>query len=244
MASHNSLTTALVLAGGAGERLRPLTDNRPKPMVPLNGRPLLEYHLHWLHSNGVEHAILLVGYKQEAVREYFAVPRVPGLTVECVGEPQPLGRGGALRHGFERAGITDTLIIATNGDVISDQPLAPMAELHSGANALATVMLTSMVSPYGVVEVDDQGLVRSFQEKPLLPHWINAGIYIFSGGLMDRFPEKGDHESTLFPSLASEGRIAGYRSRAYWRSVETAKDLRQVEGEMLDHVLFRSMAQR
>ena len=227
-----------MLAGGAGERLRPLTDDRPKPMVTINGRPLLEYHLHWLRHNGVQRAILLVGYKQEAVKAYFSEHRLPGLTVECVGEPHSLGRGGALRHGFEQAGVTDKLVVATNGDVISDQPLAPLAELHQETGALATVMLTQMVSPYGIVEVDEENKVLRFQEKPSLPHWINAGAYVLSKSLMSRFPQVGDHEATLFPELAAEGRIAGYRSHAYWRSVETAKDLRQVEAELLEHQLF------
>ena len=229
MASSNRVATALVLAGGRGERLRPFTDDRPKPMVPANGRPLLEYHLHWLRQQGVERVLLLVGYKQEVVQKHFAVPRVSGLKVECVGEPHPLGRGGALRQGFERAGITDGLMVATNGDVITDQPLAPLVQLHRETGALATVMLTRMTSPYGIVRVDKAQHIVRFQEKPALPYWINAGVYVLSSTLMARFPEVGDHETTLFPELAAEGRISGFRSRAYWCSVETAKDLREVE---------------
>ena len=236
-------TTALVLAGGKGERLRPLTETLPKPMAPVNGRPLLEYHLHWLRSEGIERAILLVGYKQEVVAEHFAVTRIPGLTVECVGEDHPLGRGGAIRHGFEQAGVTDELIVATNGDVITDQPLGPMLRLHEASGALATVMLTAMLSPYGVVEVDDSGLITAFREKPPLPYSINAGAYILSGSLLARFPLEGDHEARLFPELANQGRIAGFRSAAFWRSVESMKDLEEVRQFVGRAPLFAPLAQ-
>ncbi|MEX2430310.1 MAG: nucleotidyltransferase family protein [Dehalococcoidia bacterium] len=219
--------TALVLAGGKGERLRPLTDDRPKPMVLVNGAPILEHHLAWLRSNGIERAVLLVGYLHQVIRDYFAFPRIDGLTVECVGEETPLGRGGAFRNGFAQAGVTDEVVIATNGDVLTDQPLAPMLELHERAGALATLLLTQMVSPFGIVETDEQGRVRSFVEKPRLPVWINGGAYVLSREIFEEFPVEGDHETTAFPRLAEAGRIAAFKSTAFWRSVESPKDLRE-----------------
>ena len=227
-------TTALVLAGGKGERLRPLTDDRPKPMVVVNGRPLLEYHLRWLRSQGVERAVLLTGYLGNVIEEYFSVPRVDGLYVECVHEDRPLGRGGAFKNGYQHAGEGNAIVIATNGDVLTDQPLLPMMELHASARALATVMVTPMHSPFGVVDVDADSKVTGFREKPVLPYWINAGVYVFSAEVLKRFPEVGDHETEVFLSLAQEGKISAYRSEAYWRSVETAKDLREVEGFLAD----------
>ena len=243
MAPLQRPTTALVLAGGKGERLRPLTESVPKPMVPVNGRPLLEYHLHWLRSQGVGRAILLAGYKHEVVARHFAVDRVPGLSVECVVEDHPLGRGGAIRHGFEQVGVTGELVVATNGDVITDQPLEPMLRLHDASGALATVMLTAMQSPYGIVEVDDSGLITAFREKPLLPHSINAGVYLLSASLLPRFPMEGDHEAGLFPELAGQRRIAGFRSPAFWRSVETMKDLEEVRRFVGAAPLFAPLAQ-
>ncbi len=227
-----------MLTGGKGERLRPLTENLPKPMVPIAGRPLLEYHLHWLRSNGIERAVLLVGYRQEVVREHFAVPRIDGLTVECVGEDYPLGRGGALRNGFEQAGIPDEVLVATNGDVVTDQPLEPPLQRHIDSSALATITLTAMPSPYGIVDVDEAGWVTGFREKPMLPYWINAGIYILSRAVMARFPREGDHESELFPRLAEEGRLQAFSSDAFWRSVETPKDLREAQDFISQHQLF------
>ena len=216
--------TALVLAGGRGERLRPLTDDRPKPMVPVGGRPILEHQLAWLRDNGVERAVLLTGYLHEVVADYFATPRIDGLAVECVAEDSPLGRGGAFKNGYRQAGLSDPLVVATNGDVLTDQSLDALLRVHESANALATVMLTQMISPYGIVETEGD-LVTGFTEKPLLPHWINAGTYLLSREAIERFPDLGDHETTTFPALASEGRLAACKSAAYWKSIESPKDL-------------------
>ena len=235
MTQDAGIRTALVLAGGKGERLRPLTDDRPKPMVEVAGAPIIEHHLRWLRANGVERAILLTGYLHEVVAGHFATPRVEGLTVECVVEEEPLGRGGAFRNGFERAGVTDELVIGTNGDVLAAQPLAEMVALHRRTGALATLLLTQMVSPFGIVEVDEGGMVRAFTEKPPLPYWINGGAYVLSREVFARFPLQGDHETTLFPLLAQEGRIAAVRSPAYWKSVESAKDLREAADHLSAH---------
>ncbi len=229
MTTDPSITTALVLAGGKGERLRPLTDDRPKPMVLVNGIPILEHHLRWLAANGITRAVVLSGYMGEVIAGYFSTPRVDGLTVECVQEKQPLGRGGAFRNGYERSDIGDETIIATNGDTLTDQPLAAMIELHRSSGALATLLLVPLMSPYGVVDVDDLGKVRQFNEKPELPYWINGGVYILTTSVLSRFPVQGDHEISTFPKLAEEGLIAGYRSDAFWTSIETAKDLGEAE---------------
>ena len=227
-------TTALVLAGGRGERLWPLTQDRPKPMVEINGRPIVEHHLAWLRANGIERAFLLTGYMHEVIAEHFAAPRIDGLDVCCIAEASPLGRAGAYKNGYHEAGISDAAVIATNGDVLTDQPLAPLVEAHERAEALATVMLTPMISPFGIVETEG-GLVTGFKEKPPLPYWINAGVYVLTREAIARFPGLGDHETSTFPALASEGRLAAFESGAYWKSVESQKDLREA-GEHLTRV--------
>lgn len=227
--------TALVLAGGRGERLRPLTDDRPKPMVELNGRPILEHHLAWLRANGVERAVLLTGYLGEVVRDYFAAERVEGLRVECLQEERPLGRGGALRRGFEYA-QADGDVVATNGDVVTDQALAELAEAHERTGADATLLLKQLVSQYGIVDAGEDGLVRGFEEKPALPYWINAGVYLLSPRALARFPAVGDHETETFPALAREGRLAWHRCTGYWQSVETLKDLGTAEERLREAV--------
>ena len=136
---------------------------------------------------------------------------------------------GALagKNGFKLSECTDQLVIATNGDVITDQSIAPLLDLHQSSGALVTILLTQLISPYGIVGVDDAGQVSSFVEKPSLPHWINAGVYVLDSSVFSRFPAEGDHETLTFPDLAQQGRIAGFKSTAFWSSVESPKDLRE-----------------
>jgi len=227
MASTLSVKTAFVLAGGRGERLRPLTEDRPKPMVEVAGAPILVHHLKWLRENGIERAVILTGYMHEVIDAYFSEPRIDGLTVNCIAEDRPLGRGGAFRNGFEQSGCTDTLVIATNGDVLTSQPVEPLTNLHDTSGALVTILLTQLISPYGIVGVDDFGRVNSFVEKPPLPYWVNAGVYLINSTVFARFPTEGDHEASTFPELAEQGRMAGFQSTEFWSSVESLKDLRE-----------------
>jgi NDP-sugar pyrophosphorylase family protein len=232
MASIPALRTAFVLAGGKGERLRPLTDDRPKPMVEVAGTPILVHHLKWLRDNGIDRAVILTGYLHKVIGDYFAVPRIDGLTVKCIAEERPLGRGGAFRNGFELSECTDQLVIGTNGDVITDQSIAPLLDLHQSSGAWVTILLAQLVSPYGIVGVDDAGQVSSFVEKPSLPYWINAGVYLLDSSVFGRFPAEGDHETSTFPDLAQQGRIAGFKSTAFWSSVESPKDLREASDRL------------
>ena len=134
-------------------------------MVEVNGRPIVEHHLAWLRANGIERVFLLTGYMHEVIAEHFTAQRIEGLAVSCIAEASPLGRGGAYKNGYREAGLSDPAVIATNGDVLTDQPLAPLVEAHERSGALATVLLTPMISPFGIVETDG-GLVTGFREKP------------------------------------------------------------------------------
>jgi len=223
---------ALVLAGGKGERLRPLSEDRPKPMVLLAGKPILEYHLTWLRDHGVTHALLLCGYRSDVIQSYFGDGRRLGLTIEYSLEDEPLGRGGAFKLAFSRVPPSEELLIGTNGDVLCNQPLAPILRAHRTSGAVATVMLTRFVSPYGIVRVARDGRIIRFEEKPRLPHWINAGLYVLSRPFFDLLPDLGDHEDTAFPLLAERGQLRAYRSRAYWRSIDTVKDLTEATRDL------------
>jgi len=223
---------ALVLAGGKGERLRPLSEDRPKPMVLLAGKPILEYHLMWLRDHGVTHALLLCGYRSDVIQSYFGDGRRLGLTIEYSLEDEPLGRGGAFKLAFSRVPPSEELLIGTNGDVLCNQPLAPILRAHRTSGAVATVMLTRFVSPYGIVRVARDGRILRFEEKPRLPHWINAGLYVLSRPFFDLLPDLGDHEDTVFPLLAERGQLRAYRARGYWRSIDTIKDLTEAARDL------------
>jgi len=222
---------ALIIAGGEGERLRPLTSDRPKPMILVADKPILEYQIRWLASEGVSDVILLCGYKAEVIQEHFGDGSRFGLRVHYSLEQEPLGRGGALKLGARLLPPKEEMALALNGDILTNQPLAPLLRYHRRKGATATVMLTRLRSPYGIARRDRTGHIVAFEEKPLLPHWLNAGVYVLAADFFHRLPERGDHETTTFPELATEGKLFGYRSRAYWRSIDTIKDLTEAATE-------------
>jgi len=223
---------ALVIAGGEGERLRPLTSDRPKAMISVCGRPLIEHLLDWLKAGGVTDAVMLCGYKAEVLQGHLGDGRHFGLRIQYSLEDEPLGRGGALRKGYELLPASEHAIIALNADFLTDQPIPPLLDCHQRKGGIATVMLSQFRSPYGVTTLDRAGRIIEFSEKPLLPYWINAGVYVFSPGLFPLLPERGDHEDTTFPRLSGEGRIFGYKSKAFWRTIDTFKDLQEAEREL------------
>jgi len=223
---------AVVLAGGKGERLRPFTEDRPKPMVEIVGIPMLDYQLQWLQGQGVTDVVISCGYRHEVIETYFNDGERLSLRIVYAVEREPLGRGGALRLALRQVPESEDAVIATNGDVITNLRLSPVLETHRARKMLATVVLTPFVSPYGIVEIDGDDRVTHFREKPELPYWINAGVYVLSPAIRDHLPERGDHETTTFPALVKAGRLGAYKSQAYWRGVDTIKDVNEVGSEM------------
>ena len=225
---------ALVLAGGKGERLRPLTDRVPKPMAPVAGRPILEHQVEWFKEAGVQNVVFLVGYRWESIRSHFGDGSRYGVNIAYSIESSPLGRGGAIKQGFPFVGDSEEAVVVTNGDVITRQPLAEIIDFHRtsparGNGPCATLLAVPMISPYGIVDMDDGGGVVGFREKVELPHWINGGVYVIDRDVFAEFPELGDHEVETFPRMAGSGRIAAFRTRSYWTSIDSFKDLREAE---------------
>ena len=223
---------ALIIAGGRGERLRPLTDNLPKPMIPLNGRPMVSYQVEWMKSQGITDVVFLCGYLGETIRDYFGDGENFGVAAHYSFEDTPLGRGGAVRKGMTQIPEDAGTVLVTNGDNVTDQDLAEMRSLHERSNALATIMLTPYMSQYGTVETEEDGTVLQFVEKGRLPLWINAGVYLFDRSLEARLPEIGDHETTTFPELVGERRMSAVRSEATWLTVDSQKDIAACEAEL------------
>ena len=225
---------ALILAGGKGERLRPLTDTLPKPMAPLNGKPILWYQVEWLKQAGVTNVIFLVGYRWEMVREYFGDGSKFGIKPTYSVETRPLGRGGAIRMGMSHLPDDEDTVIVLNGDIITAQdPNAVLASYldkrEANPHHLATILVVPMLSPYGLVDLNDADDVTGFREKVQLPHYINAGVYVFDRNIAPLLPELGDHEVTTFPDLANQGQISAFKSNQFWRSIDSFKDLHEAE---------------
>jgi NDP-sugar pyrophosphorylase family protein len=223
---------AIILAGGKAERLGEAAGGKPKALVPIAGRPLAAYQLALLAKGEVERVIISCSVGQEEVfeRELGGL----GFEVVTVGEPEPLGRGGGLRLAAQ-ARISEGPVYALNGDELLDVDARELYEHHVRGGAAGTITVAPLQSQLGVVEVDDQDVIRGFREAPRLPYWVNTGLYVLEAEAIARLPARGDHESSTFPELAEEGRLRAYRHEGLWLTVNTPKDLRRVQEYVESH---------
>src|SRR5512137_1061274 len=196
---------AIILAGGKGTRLRPLTLARPKPVVPLGNRPFLSYQLERLRAAGIRKAVLSLSYRPDDVQSAIRGYRPRDLTLDYVVEEEPLGTGGAVR--FAAAGREETLVVL-NGDVLSTIDLRAVVAFHRRKRAKATIVLTPVEDPtsYGLVELARDGRVQGFLEKPsweeVSTNTINAGVYVIEPDLLPLFPPGPcSIERDFFPRL-------------------------------------------
>jgi NDP-sugar pyrophosphorylase family protein len=223
---------AIILAGGKAERLGEAAEGKPKALVPIAGRPLAGYQLALLGRAGVERVIISCAAGKE--EEFESALGGLGLEVVAVGEPEPLGRGGGLRFAAA-ARESEGPIYALNGDELFDLDLGELFEAHQERGGVATITVAPLKSHLGVVDVDEDDVVRGFREGPRLPYWVNTGLYILEDEVIERLPERGDHESTTFPDLAAEGRLRAFRHEGLWLTVNTPKDLRVAQDYVDSH---------
>jgi NDP-sugar pyrophosphorylase family protein len=225
-------TEAIILAGGKAERLGDAAEGRPKALVPIAGRPLAAYQLALLARAGVDRVIISCAAGQEELfqRELGGL----GLELVTVGEPEPLGRGGGLRLAAQ-ARQTERPVYALNGDELFDLELVDLLDAHSRGGGAATITVAPLQSPFGVVDVDENDVVRGFREAPKLPYWVSTGLYVLGEEAIARLPERGDHETTTFPELACEGRLRAFRHEGLWLTVNTPKDLRRAQEYLESH---------
>jgi len=231
MFMNKTIKYAIILAGGKGERLRPYTDDRPKPMVNIAGKPILAYQLEQLKKVGVEEVVFTLSHQREILQEHVGNGEKYGMKATYSIEEQPLGRGGAIKQAISMLPKDWQEVIILNGDNLWKVNLEQMIDQHHKDNALVTMVVSPLKSPYGIIEFDDQNHVQQFREKPILPHWINSGIYIFDKEIEPLLPEIGDHEEKTFPLLPKE-RFLVFQSTDYWRGVDTVKDLIEAEKEV------------
>ncbi|MGC9132930.1 MAG: nucleotidyltransferase family protein [Nanopusillaceae archaeon] len=220
---------AIILAGGYGKRLRPFTEDKPKNLVEINGKTILEYQINWLKKYNINDIILLAGYKYEKLIEwckeneeklnvnfYFSI------------ESKPLGTGGALKKA-EKILKNEEKFLMINGDIITNLDISKL----SLDNFIGVISLVPLRSTYGVVLLEGNK-IKEFIEKPILKeYWINAGVYLFSNKIFEYLPEIGDIEKETFPRLAKEGLLKGEKfDNIYWRSIDTLKDLEEASKEI------------
>lgn len=225
---------AMILAGGFGKRLRPLTETIPKPLVQVGGKPILEWQISWLKKYGYDSFLITASYLADKVIDYLGDGSKWGVEVEVIIEKEPLGTGGALKN-VEKHLKDEKEFVMVNGDNITNLEIGKIAL----GNNVASLALTPLQSPYGIVNMEGDK-ITSFLEKPLLKmHWINAGVYKMTPKIFKYLPQSGAIENTAFPQLAQEKLLGGVKfENCYWRGVDSIKDMEEVNKYMTDHKVY------
>jgi mannose-1-phosphate guanylyltransferase len=240
---------ALILAGGEGTRLRPLTTTIPKPVVPLANQPLITFMIEWLHRHGVDDVILSCGFLAEGVRRVLGDGEALGVRIRYVEEPTPLGTGGALGYAGE---LLDERFLMLNGDVLTDFDLGSQLAHHERAGARATIALYPVDDPsmYGLVRTDEEHAVTEFVEKPspeeIDTNLINAGAYVLERSILDEMPPAGTNisiEREVFPKLVGHG-LYGFPAEGYWLDVGTPDRYLQATVDILEGNVATELGRR
>lgn len=223
-------TVGMILCGGFGKRLRPLTERVPKPLVEIkDDYTILDKQLFDFKNAGVDKVLLLTGFLSEKIKERYG-KEYKGVEIEYIQEEKPLGTLNAIRLGMENLGDGEQCIIR-NGDVVADLNIKKMIEQGEKSSYPLQIFITQMVSPYGIVEVNGDRLV-SFKEKPVLDYYINGGVYFSNGNIDFGDFETGDIEKTVFPMLAKENKLGYYKENGlFWMAIDTSKELEQIKKE-------------
>jgi NDP-sugar pyrophosphorylase family protein len=223
---------AIVLAGGKAERLGDAAGGRPKALVEVAGKPLAAYQVGRLVNAGVTRVIFACAAGQGGLFE----SELAGLGAEIVAAeaPERLGRGGGIKFAARRRN-EDGDVFALNGDELVDVDYEALLAAHRRSGAAATITVAQPKSQFGVVDVDDDDVVRGFREGGRVSFWVNCGNYVLSPETIERFPNRGDHESSTFPELAGEGRLHAFRHEGLWLTVNTPKELRVAQEHVASH---------
>lgn len=224
------MVKALILAGGFGKRLRPLTEVKPKPLISIKGRPILAWQFDWLRKNGVNEVVLAVGYLKEKIINEIGSGKKYNVNVGYVVEDEPLGTAGGLKNA-EHILKNEKCFYVLNGDIITNLDLKKLS-MELREDVVGAIAVVPLRSPYGIIRFDvKSGKILSFVEKPVLKeYWINAGVYCLTPKIFEYLPPKGDIEQTAFPKLAKEGLLkAVYYENVLWKSIDTHKDVEEAE---------------
>ena len=218
---------AVIMAGGEGTRLRPLTSNQPKPMLPLVNQPMMEHIVRLLKEHGFEEIVVTVAFMANAIRTYFGDGSEFGVRMVYATEETPLGTAGSVRNAMDEL---DERFLVISGDVLTDLDLSAVCQFHADRGALATIALKSMENPleFGIVITREDGSIDRFLEKPtwgqVFSDTINTGVYVLEPSIFDHIPagESVDFSSDVFPKLLAEGHpLFGYVAEGYWEDVGT-----------------------
>ena len=215
---------ALILSGGVGKRLKPITDYVPKPLVPLNNIPIIEWQIRYFKKFGINEFVICSGYKSDQIINYLK-PKKIGVKIDYSIEKTPLGTGGAIKNA--KNFLEDESFFVINGDVITS--LDPR-KLKENSNSIAVIPLRTS---FGIVNLNHDK-VKKFEEKPEISnYWMNAGIYYLSKEIFGHLPKKGNVENTTFPILATRGSLFAVKyEKTFWYSIDSHKDIEECANEM------------
>ncbi len=231
---------AVIMAGGEGTRLRPLTSNAPKPMMPLANRPMMEHVVTLLRDHGITEIVVTVAFMAETIRTYFGDGSEFGVQMTYATEEMPLGTAGSVRNAMDQ--LDDTFLVIS-GDVLTDIDLGSIIDSHRAAGAVATIGLVRVENPleYGIVITDDEGNIERFLEKPtwgqVFSDTINSGIYVLEPRIFDWIPADRavDFSGEVFPAVLAAGeRILGAVGEGYWEDVGTLDAYVRAHKDILD----------
>lgn len=216
---------AIILAGGRGKRLRPITDYVPKSLVPLNNIPIIEWQINYLKKFGIKEIIICVGYKAEMIKNVLAMKNDLGVKIKFLVEKTALGTGGAIKQAG--LSIKEKSFFVLNGDILTNIDLNKLAKKQ---NSIASIELKTK---FGVMETKDDKVTK-FTEKKEIPNlWMNAGIYHLQKEMLQDLPKKGDIERTLFPDYAKKGKLTTVKFKnVMWHSIDSFKDIEECSLEI------------
>jgi NDP-sugar pyrophosphorylase family protein len=210
---------AIILAGGRGKRLRPITDYVPKPLIPIKNIPIIEWQIKYLKKFGVSEVIICSGYKTEMIENYLNNKKL-GIKISFSVEDIPLGTGGAIKKAGKK--INEKSFIVINGDIITNIDLKKLLKKE---NSIASIQLKTK---FGILQTDDDKIIKFDEKKEIENLWMNAGIYHLKKNTLKDLPDKGDIEKTLFPNYAKKGKLFTLKFRnTKWYSIDSFKDIEE-----------------
>lgn len=213
----------VILCGGRGTRLHEHDRSLPKPLVEVGGHPILWHVMQIYLAQGVRRLVLCLGHRGDLIERYVSETLWPtGVSVECLDTGEDTPTGGRILRARERVG--EETFLATYADGVADVDLETLRGHHQRHGVLATVTVVRPQLPFGVAELDGDGLVRGFEEKPRCQHWVNGGFFCFEPGVFDYLTDDAALERAPLARLAVEGQLSAYRHTGYWDCMDTYKD--------------------
>ena len=212
---------AIILAGGRGKRLKPITDYVPKPLIPIKNIPIIEWQIKYLKKFGVSEIIICSGYKAEMIENYINNKKL-GIKITFSVEKKPLGTGGAIKKVGNK--IKEKSFIVINGDIITNIDLKKLLKKE---NSIASIQLKTK---FGILQTNDDKIIKFNEKKEISDLWMNAGIYHLNKEIIKELPDVGDIEKTLFPNFAKKEKLFTIKFRnTQWYSVDSFKDMEECE---------------